>query len=423
MHIDHVIRIVAVVAAIFAGWAPLAAEQTLRVLVETGEHPRRDCPITVELPADVLKLSNDWTLSELKDGDRSPHPHQFRRKKLLTWILTGETPAKTLRTFELKPATADSAKEDEPASRMVSVVPDGALDSGDLEIRHRERPVLTYHAAKANPPAGMDAKYARSGHIHPVRTPAGVIVSDQLSPDHPHQDGIFLAYVKTEYQGRQPDFWNLLGGTGRVEHRKFSDQFVGPVCGGFRAQLEHFETLSPDKKSAVLHEEWDVVCWNADDHGQGFRFDITSQIRCATESPLVLKEFHYGGMAFRGAREWPADKARFTTPEGKSREAGNHSRVPWVDLSGSVGDKIAGITVFTDPANFRFPEPVRLHPTMPYFVFTPSVLGDWSIEPKQTHVSRYHYWVHDGEFQPAEAERIWHEIADPPRVAVRVVTE
>src|SRR5262249_13960975 len=154
-------------------------------------------------------------------------------------------------------------------------------------------------------------------------------------------------------------FWNLLGGTGFVRHKNLLDHYNGPVCGGFRVELEHVERHD-EAESIVLREEWDVCCWNSE--GDASRFDITSRIRCAPESALIVKECHYGGMAFRGARSWTGDNVRFTTPEGKSREEGNHSRVPWVDLSGKTGDRTSGITVFTDPANFRYPEPVRLHP-------------------------------------------------------------
>ena len=73
----------------------------------------------------------------------------------------------------------------------------------------------------------------------------------------------------------------------------------------------------------------------------------------------------------------------------------------------------------THPDNLRFPEPVRIHPKMPYMVYTPAQLGDWSIEPGHTHTARYRYYVHDGDLEPETAERLWHDFAEPP--AVRVV--
>lgn len=412
------VMLMATAAALMEPISSTAAEQAIRFLVESGISARSDCPITVALPEDVVEVAKIWTLAELKDGERIPTPHQFlgRKQAVVAWILAGDTPAKTIRTFEFrKPDKASQAGQD--PKQLVTAV----SEAGVLHLRHRGRPVFDYHVARVEPPEGIDSKNGRSGHIHPVWTPGGEIVSDEHPPDHPHQDGIFLAYTKTEFQGRQPNFWDLFGGTGFVRSGDVLERYDGPVCGGFRTQLEHV-ARHDGADTVALIEEWDVCCWNTGGE-KSWRFDLTSRIRCATDQPLVIKEYHYGGMAFRGGRTWIGDNVLFTTADGKTREAGNHTRVPWVDLSGTTGGKRSGMTICTDPGNFRYPEPVRLHPTMPYFVFTPAVLGDWSIEPGKTHVSRYHYQVHDGDFQRDDADRQWAEISDPPRVAVRVTKE
>jgi hypothetical protein len=390
----------------------VAAEQTLRILVDSGDFARVDCPMTIALPEDVARLVQNWRLYEVRASERVPIPRQFlgEQQRVLAWRLGGKTPARTIRTFEL--AAEGPPGED---AGVVSVQQEG----GAVAVRQGEQPVLRYRAARVAPPEGMDARYGRSGYIHPVWTPGGTIVSDEFPPDHPHQDGVFLAYVKTEFEGRQPDFWNLLGGSGFVRCAGVESTYEGAVCAGFRARHEHVDATVAGGKTALI-ETWDVCVWRTVEGEAGRRFDITSRIECAADSPLTLKQFHYGGMAFRGARSWTGENVWFTTPEGLSREEGNHRRVPWVDLSGRAGEAIAGVTVFSDPGNFRFPEPVRLHPTMPYFVFTPAVLGDWSIEPGRAHVSRYHYFVHDGAFAKETAERVWREIADPPRAALRV---
>lgn len=395
------------------GWT----DQYIRFVVQSGDHPRQDSPLTISLPEEAARLSRDWLLWEVSNAEPVPVASQFigQGQQALTWILAGETRPNTIRRFEFRPPPANALP---PNDRHVSRVAVQRHDS-HLEVRIGERPVLHYHVRRSPPPEGIDPVYGRSGHIHPVWTPSGQIVSDEFPPDHPHQDGIFLAYVKTEFEGRQPDFWNLRGRTGFVRCEEVISQYNGSVCGGFRVRHAHVDASVPDEKIA-LNEFWDVRVWQLSGD-RGWRFVITSTIACATDSPLVLPQFHYGGMAFRGARSWVGDDAFFSTADGKTRAAGNHSRVPWLDLSGKTGDRLSGLTVFTDPANFRFPEPARLHPTMPYFVYTPSFLGDWSLEPGRPHVSRYHFHVHDGALEAAAAERIWHEISDPPRVSVSVV--
>src|SRR5438046_2060096 len=83
-----------------------------------------------------------------------------------------------------------------------------------VEARIGEQPLLRYNKAHVEPPEGVNPKVGRSAHLHPVWTPGGAIVTDELPPDHLHQSGIFLAYTKTQFEGRDVDFWNLGGGRG-----------------------------------------------------------------------------------------------------------------------------------------------------------------------------------------------------------------
>ena len=44
-----------------------------------------------------------------------------------------------------------------------------------------------------------DAVFERSGFLHPVFTPKGRCVTESFPADHPHQQGIFSAWVKTAH--------------------------------------------------------------------------------------------------------------------------------------------------------------------------------------------------------------------------------
>ncbi len=396
-----------------------SAEQRLRMVVQSGEYPRHDCPLSVALPRDVARHVGGWRLWDVSTETPTPATCQFLgpENSTLAWVLSGITPAHAIRRFELRPAQAGEFLRENPGNFAVNAL--SRDTSWDLRIG--DRPVLRYHHQRTAPPDGIDPVYERSGYIHPVWTPAGEIVSDEFPPDHPHQNGLFLAHVKTEFEGRTPDFWNLKTASGFVRTAEIVSLETGPVCGGFRVRHQHVDNSLPGGKIA-LNEFWDVRVWQSNGE-HGWRFDITSTLTCATAAPVVLKQYHYGGMAFRGARPWVGDEVLFTTAEGQAREAGNHTRVPWVDLSGKTAERWSGLTVFTDPANFRFPEPVRLHPRMPYFVFTPAVLDDWTITPERPHVSRYHYHVHDGPQTRETTARIWQEISAPPSVAISVINE
>ena len=91
-----------------------------------------------------------------------------------------------------------------------------------------------------------------------------------------------------------------------------------------------------------------------------------------------------------------------------------------MDVNGPVDQKMTGVAILDHPGNFRFPQPVRLHPTMPYFCFTPALLGSFTIEPGKPYVWLYRFSVHDGKVDREVTERYWQDYAHP--VKVRIVS-
>jgi len=274
--------------------------------------------------------------------------------------------------------------------------------------------VLTYNHAVVPSPDPKEPYYRRSGYVHPVRSPAGKVLTDDFAPDHPHQHGIMFPWTKCTFEGRPAEFWNQKLQLGTVEHAGFQAAGGGSVFGFFTAKLRHVALKAAGGPKAALTETWSVRVYNRSD---GFLFDIDSVQRSATDSPLVIEKYHYGGMAIRCRREW-IDKGDFLTSEGKTRADGNHSRPRWCDVNGKLGGKATGVTVLCHPGNFRFPQPVRLHPNKPYFCFAPMVLGRFRIEPGKPYVSKYRFYVHDGKLDPAAADALWNDYAHPAEVRI-----
>jgi hypothetical protein len=213
-----------------------------------------------------------------------------------------------------------------------------------------------------------------------------------------------------------------LKGTGRVRFKGIKNFTSGPVFGELIVEQEHVDLLAPGGKVAIL-ETWTVRVWNLNDPKPTYWVcDITSHLTCASSSPIRLKEYHYGGMALRGAREWTPENCHFLTSEGKTRIEGNHTRPRWCDVSGNVKGQNVGITIMTQSRNSRYPEPLRIHPTMPYMVYTPSQLGDWDLIPDQPPVvSRYRFLFHDGEIPTKTADRLSNDF-NKPLVAIPVTS-
>jgi hypothetical protein len=163
----------------------------------------------------------------------------------------------------------------------------------------------------------------------------------------------------------------------------------------------------------VLRELWTVRVYDR----TPFVFDIESRQSVVADSPLLIHEYHYGGMAFRGCRSWfAADKTEttdfeFRTSEGLGRGAGNHSRPRWVIAQGSISGAPGGLAVMGHPENLRAPEPVRLHDSKPYFAFSSCVLGDIEMKPGVEQARRYRYVVFDGPADSDLLESVWREFS------------
>ena len=262
-------------------------------------------------------------------------------------------------------------------------------------------------------PGGVGQNYLRGGYIHPLLTPAGVLVTDDYPGDHRHHHGIWSAWAHTHFEGREMDFWNMGGGSAKVDFQSLASSWDGPVHAGFRAH--HLFTDLRGNKTA-LNEEWIVTVYKV--APAYFVFDLDSTQEAASASPVNLDQYLYGGFAFRGSAQWRSG-ATFVTSEGKDRGSGDGTTARWCYIGGKVDGKMAGYAVLGHPSNFRAPQPMRINPTDPYFSFSPVKPGGFPIVQGKPFVSRFRFVVTDGEPDRALYDRVWNDYATPPKVSVR----
>ena len=287
---------------------------------------------------------------------------------------------------------------------------------GGVTVRAGDRVILRYRGEPGGMPEGFAPEFLRGGYISEVYTPSGVLVSDDYPPDHKHHHGIWSPWTKTKFEGRDVDFWNMGQKKGTVLPVSHGDVWSKDGAAGFRAKHRMVDLTAPGGPKPAIDEQWDVTVRAAPASGGDAKpahvIDLVITQTCASDSPLVLPKYHYGGLGFRGHRQWYGkDKTRFLTSEGKTRENGNESRAKWCHVGGDVDGKPAGVAILCHPDNFRFPQPVRLHPTEPFFCYAPSQLGDWKIEPGKPYVAKYRFVVSDGPPDAKEIERQWGEYA------------
>lgn len=294
-------------------------------------------------------------------------------------------------------------------------------DNNTITFQSDGRNILSFFHGENDLPGELDERYRRGGYIHPVYSPGGVILTNHLDTEmHPHHYGIWSAWTSTRYQGRTPDFWNIQDNTGRVDNAdSLETAWEGPVHGGLRAK-NYFVDLSASAPVIALNEEWEVTVYAKSAGSSEYHiFDLRVTQTANTAQPLVLSEYHYGGVSFRGHENWNnPENVSFLTSEGYDRNNGNETRARWSHMGGVVDGKLAGIAVLGHPENKRAPQPVRIHPNIPYFVYSPSQLGEMVIEPGSPYIVRCRYITYDGEPDPQELNRLWNDYAYPPGVTV-----
>ena len=399
-----------------------AAEPLARITVEAGEHTRVDTPVCGSLDGVPLGFPGaSYVLTEGSASGLTVLPAQFEpgSPPKLWFILAGETKPGAKRTYEL------SIQERSAEGRDAGVSVRQTQDYCD--ILYGDTKVLRYNSAVVPPPAGQSDLYKRGGFIHPLWSPAGSVLTNIHAPDHIHHLGIWMPWTHTEFEGKSVDFWNLKEGQGTVRFVKYLATTDGPVFGGFQVEQEHVALKTAEGEKVVLKEVWDVRVYNVGGPGspagggagKGYwLWDFKSTQRCVADSPLRQVEYRYGGFGFRGAAEWDEQTAEYLTSEGKTRKDGHATRARWCDTSGKIKEW-EGVTFYSHPQNFRHPEPMRIWPEgQVFFNWAPSQAGDWEMKPGEDHVFRYRLYVHEGKVNVADAERIWQDYAEPPKVTI-----
>jgi hypothetical protein len=396
---------------VLASYTALAAGRPDTVTVSAGTIDRHHSIVT--FPADPASAGSFQELAA--DGGGAMLPLEVRPDGTACFILP-ELKAGQSRTYRI----ALVKRSEDPKPAMTATQKAGAIVISTAVGKD----VLIYRGEKTPLPPKFEPQYARGGYIEPLLTPAGVRVSDDYPPNHKHHHGVWAPWTHTEFEGRKPDFWNMGGKTGSVEFVEFGKSWGSRVEAGFTAKHCFLDLSAKPEPKTALNETWQVSAYAI---GAGQKeppkynlFDWQSTQTCATDSPLLLPKYYYGGLGFRGSRQWDgADGCTMVTSEGKTRQNGNETTAKWMAIAGKVDGKPAYVAILCSPGNFRFPQPVRLHPKEPFVCWAPQQAGDMKIEPGKPYVMKYRFVVGDGELDKAQIDRLWEDYANPVKVEAK----
>ena len=375
-------------------------------------------PLSLDLEPITYIADSSLSMVEISNDKTLPVPFQFEHSyhRFLWWIVQ-PTDSKRQRTFQLVKKAMSS-----PAKPAVTVVD----DSGALVIKANGKNVLQYNYKTHYPPAGVDSAFKRSGFIHPLWSPAGNVLTQINPPDHRHHMGIWNPWTDVMFRGKMVDFWNLGDKKGTVRFDHFIAKESGAVYGGFKALQQHI--VLPDSSSAneqtAMNEVWDVRVFNVGSNM--WLWDFTSTLNCATNDSVLLKEYRYGGFGFRATPDWNNKNSNVLTSDGKTRKNADASTARWCMIDGNTKTGHSGIVFMSYPANYNFPEPMRVWPEDMngrgdvFFSFSPTRNTDWPLAPGKDYVLKYRMLVFDNTLTPQQAEAAWQNFAHPPQLSVSV---
>jgi hypothetical protein len=384
-------------AALLAGCCACggrASEKAKPVSITPGPDVRQPAIVRFDAPwksATAVSDGQGRTFGAQQDGDG----------KYMA-VLPGLEPGKPV---VLRPSTAS------PPLRLATV---REVAGSRIAFADHLGPFLTYQAAAGPfPREDIPARFRRGGYIQNLLSPSGLRVTDDFPTNHVHHHGIWSPWTKTKFEGREPDFWNMGDSKGRVDFVAVDATWSGPVHAGIRSRHDFIDMLAKPEKTA-LHETWDLRVYALPDASIRMA-DLSLEQTCATASPLYLPEYRYGGLGFRGNASWNgAANCFFLTSEGvTNRVAAHATRARWCWIGGYVDGRLTGVVIMDHPQNFRFPQPMRIHPDEPFFCYAPPLLGDFAITPDSPYRARYRIITFDGIPDSGRIEGWWRDFASP----------
>lgn len=205
----------------------------------------------------------------------------------------------------------------------------------------------------------MDPSAAPRPYLHPVRTPAGTVVTDVLPADHPHHMGVSLAIPDvdgTQYWGGM----SYVDGRGYVWLDNEGTQTVMSRSCSPDAVHEHLEWRRPDGVLQIIEDRTTAVRPSEDNYVLSWRSTLTAVEDVSIGSPATNGRpgAGYGGLFWRFP-SWPDAIAIVVDGVGEDAAHGSTSR--WLAVSSPAAG--AGVIL------------VQRGPALPWFVRTEEYLG------------------------------------------------
>lgn len=182
-----------------------------------------------------------------------------------------------------------------------------------------------------------NADHRKRPNVHPVATPAGIVLTRDAPPDHPWHHGLWFTIKLVNDE----NFWEEAPPYGVLRH--------------VDANTVHW--IRPDRETVVMIDERSVIEVEIDDGAYAIDWSITlePQVDVVLDRTPFTTWGGYGGLALRGRGDWT--DTRLLLDDGSSHDRVLGAPSAWCDLSGSVEGSSAGLLLMHAPGNVRHPVP------------------------------------------------------------------
>jgi hypothetical protein len=196
---------------------------------------------------------------------------------------------------------------------------------------------------------------SRRPFVHPLRTPAGHVLTRDAPDDHPWHHGLWFAikYVDGD------NFWEEMAPYGVLRHDGPPD--VDHLPDGRVTVRGELRWIRPDRQTVAIRERRALSHVPID--GTTYAVDVSTVLTSTADSVLDRTPFTtwggYGGLVARGPGDW--HDTRLLLADGRDVQRVHGEPAQWCACVGVVGadgaEATAGLALFDAPSNRRHPTP------------------------------------------------------------------
>jgi hypothetical protein len=191
----------------------------------------------------------------------------------------------------------------------------------------------------------------RRPFVHPLRAPAGPVLTVDAPDDHPWHHGLWFTIKFVDGE----NFWEEYDAYGVLRHR--GEPTVEVRADASVTIAGDLDWIRPDRESVALTEHRRWTHRPLDDRTYAIDFDTT--LTAPRDVVLDRTPFTtwggYGGLAFRGRPD--LRDTRILLADGTVTDRVEGVPGEWFDLSGTVDGRPVGVTMVDAPGNPTDPVP------------------------------------------------------------------